>query len=137
MSIRIYNETVEGSTYIVYITAWQFTMDPRDRSFYSEHFFFSNRLVQLLLGLHNNKNSKVQLIVFFTIIAFIFLGVVQQVNVSFLNVHIIISFIIIIIIDYLFFLNQFLWIKFQTWSCKHFSCKHNAMWKNKYYLFFF
>lgn len=80
----------------------QFTMASNGRRFYTEHFFFSNGIFQLLFCIQHNQNSKDQLILFFIITALVLPAIVHQVNVSFLTVHKIITFIIVIIIDYFF-----------------------------------
>ncbi|KAL2714465.1 uncharacterized protein V1478_015650 [Vespula squamosa] len=74
-------------SFAAFSTIRQFTMAPKDRRFYSEHFFFSNRLFQLLFGLHPNQSSKDQLILFFIITVLVLPAIIHQVNMSFLNLY--------------------------------------------------
>nr|KAF7411042.1 hypothetical protein H0235_013649 [Vespula pensylvanica] len=53
-------------------------MATRGVSFVEQHFFLSNRLVQLVLGLHRNQSSNNQLLLLSTIIAYVLPIIIYQ-----------------------------------------------------------
>ncbi|KAF7388758.1 hypothetical protein HZH68_012700 [Vespula germanica] len=55
-------------------------MATRGASFVEQHFFLSNRLVQLVLGLHRNQSSNNQLLLLSTIIAYVLPIIIYQMN---------------------------------------------------------
>lgn len=72
-----------------------FIMSRRSLTYFEQHFLFSNRLVALFIGLHPNRSSNNQLLLFCVVTVYLFPIIVHQVNDVFLFLRIIIIYIII------------------------------------------
>ncbi|KAL2714464.1 LOW QUALITY PROTEIN: hypothetical protein V1478_015649 [Vespula squamosa] len=88
MALKINNEIFvirKGSRYIDYYTVENFTMAKRSVSFFEQHFFFSNRLVQFMLGLRSDKNSNYQLFIYCIVTVYLIPGFTYEVIVRFFS----------------------------------------------------
>lgn len=85
-----------------------FAMSLKYLNFYEQRFLLSNGFVQFVLGLHPSQGSTNQLLQWCAIAIYLIPMIAHQVNVSFLNLCVIIIIIIITVISFTLILNKYL-----------------------------